>query len=57
MGHLKGTGDEIDAKGVSDEGTACCPEMTQLSAERRGQIRGCGVMKPEDQLRRGRLAS
>ena len=28
----------------------------RLSAERRGQIRGCGVMKPEDR-RRSRLAS
>ena len=28
VGDLKGTGDEIDAKGVGDEGTASCPEMT-----------------------------
>ena len=38
MGDLKGTGDEIDAKGVGDEGTACCPEMTLYSVSKKESI-------------------
>ena len=59
MGDLKGTGDEIDAKGdrMLPRDDTLYLRRNQLSAERRGQIRDCGVMKPGDRLRRSRLAT